>query len=251
VVNDSQDDKFQPYLDGKKCVFCGTPDPWRTKREYFKCRTCGRQKAGNILERELFIIANFRNKVPANRVARENAVNYRTVRRVYRRLREAIYEACEKEGSRRFRNVRIDHAYLIEKQLDGRRKSPSGKRLAVCILERRGKVYTKVVHSLSALKCLGILRKHGAHRGVYCTSSFYSYEWLHRYKKRRGDWSYTSRSDIIDEFWWFARLGFGEYRSVKGHDFYLFVKEMECRFNHQKDNLLENLIELYFRRTPS
>ena len=50
----------------------------------------------------------------------------------------------------------------------------------------------------------------------------------------------------IEGFWSFAKHGLYNYRGVSKSMFPLYLKEMEYRYNHRKDNLLQLLIHLYF-----
>lgn len=50
--------------------------------------------------------------------------------------------------------------------------------------------------------------------------------------------------------YWLGRkcvyCGSYQYRGVSRSNFPLYLKEMEYRFNHRRDNLLKDFIQLYF-----
>lgn len=142
--------RLTSFLLGRKCVFCGSYRLWRTKRGYVKCRKCKRQKGRRILKRELQILVGFHQQVPASRLAQDLGVNYRTVERVYRKLREILYHICELEGARLSGEIEIDDAYFGGRRKGKRGRGAAGKSVVLGLLECDGRVYTRIVYSLDA-----------------------------------------------------------------------------------------------------
>ena len=133
------------FLNGKKCVFCGSFSVCRTKRGYIKCNKCQRQKGSHLLRRELRIILGFYQQQPAYRLASDLGINYKTVTRVYQRLREAIYHVSELEGGKLKGEIELDEAYFGGRRKGKRGRGAAGKSIVFGLLERNGRVYTKVV----------------------------------------------------------------------------------------------------------
>jgi transposase len=109
---------------GKKCVFCGLFQVWRTARGYVKCRYpgCGRTKSLKRLKREIEILKGFYQLVPAYRLAQDIGVDVKVVTRVYQRLREALFHLTELEAGRLKGEIELDEAYF-----GGRRKGKRGR----------------------------------------------------------------------------------------------------------------------------
>jgi len=244
------------FLTGRKCVFCGSYKVWKTKRGYIKCGKCKKQKGRQILKNELSILIGFHQQIPALRLSRDLAVNVKTVERVYRRMREIIYHICELEGARMSGEIEIDEAYFGGKRKGQRGRAAAGKSVVFGLLERDGRVYTKVVYTVSAEELLGIIRIKTRKGSVYYTDSFKSYNSLKRYGKHmrinhryafksRGK-KYKSHINGIEGFWSFAKHGLYQYRGVSKSNFPLYLKEMEYRFNHRNENLLKSFVNLYF-----
>jgi len=257
MLKKREEARLTSFLLGRKCVFCGSYRLWRTKRGYVKCRKCKRQKGRGILQRELHIIVGFHQQVPASRLASDLGVNYRTVERVYRRLREVIYHTCELEGSKLSGEIEIDESYFGGRRKGQRGRGAAGKSVVLGLLERDGRVYTRIVYSLSAPNLLDIIRKRTRKGSVYYTDSFKSYRSLKRYGKHlpinhsktfthQPGKKYHSHINGIEGFWSFAKHGLYQYHGVSRANFHLYLKEMEYRFNHRHENLLKNLIALYF-----
>ena len=236
--------------------FCGSYRLWRTGRGYLKCRKCRRQKGRRILKRELGVIVGFYQQIPANRLAYDLGVNYRTVERVYRKLRELLYHTCELEGGRLSGQIEIDESYFGGRRKGKRGRGAGGKSVVLGLLERDGRVYTKIVYSVSAPTLMDIIRQKTRKGSVYFTDSFRSYRSLKRFGKHltvrhqreftKSGKKYHSHINGIEGFWSFAKHRLYQYHGVSRSNFHLYLKEMEYRFNHRRDNLLKNLISIYF-----
>lgn len=77
------------FLQGRKCIFCGSFKINKTARGYVKCRLCGKQKSLNKLRREIAILQGFYQQQPAYRLATDLNVDIKVITRVYQRLRAA------------------------------------------------------------------------------------------------------------------------------------------------------------------
>lgn len=241
---------------GRKCVFCWSYQVCKTRRGYVKCTKCKRQKGLKKLRRELSLIVGFHQQIPALRLGTDLVVSYNAVKRVYTRLREIIYHTCELEGSKLSGQIEIDEAYFGGRRKGQRGRAVGHKSVVFGLLERDGRVYTKVVYTVSAEELMGIIRQKTRKGSVYFTDSFKSYNSLKHFgKHHRVNHTYTFgvrgkkyRSHIngIEGFWSFAKHGLYQYRGVSKSNFPLYLKEMEYRYNHRNENLLKSFIQLYF-----
>jgi len=196
---------------GRKCVFCGSYRLWKTKRGYVKCRKCKRQKGLKKLRKELAIMVGFHQQIPALRHATDLGLGWHVVDRVYRRLRTILYHVCELEGAKLSGEIEIDESYFGGKRKGRRGRGAAGKSVVLGLLERDGKVYTRVVYALDAPSLMEIIRKKTRKGSVYFTDSFRSYRSLKRFGKhltvnhsrmfgRRGR-KYHSHINGIEGFW--------------------------------------------------
>ena len=78
--------------DGKYCLYCSGQEVWLTTRGYVKCQWCRRSISLKKAQREIKIIDAFHYRVPISKLSRDLGVNYRTVARVYARLKYFIEE---------------------------------------------------------------------------------------------------------------------------------------------------------------
>ena len=241
------------FLRGRKCVFCGSLKVVRTARGYVKCggAGCGRSKSIARLKREIAILVGFYQLVPAYRLARDLGVDVKTVTRVYQRLREALYRLTEFEAGRLKREIGLDEAYFGGRHKDRRGRGARDKSVVFGLLERDGKVYTKVVESVTAEELMRHIRARACKGSVYYTDAFRGYQSLKRYGAHhtvshgRALGTGTPRTPSED-FWSYAKHILRNYRGVSRHNFPMYLKEIEYRFNHRRENLFRSFIRVYF-----
>ena len=242
------------YL-GRKCIFCHHRKVWKTKRGYIKCRFCKRQKGLRILRRELMVIVGFYQQQPATQCALDLRVNYQAVTRIYQRIRNLLLHLCELEGAKMSGEIELDESYFGGKRKGNRGRGAAGKSVVFGLLERDGRVYTKVVQAVDAATLMEIIRKKSRKGSVYYTDSFKSCNSLHRYGKHHrvkhskefvSNSRYRSHINGIEGFWSFCKHKLYNYRGVSKSNFPLYLKEMEWRYNHRKENMLQLLIHIYF-----
>ena len=243
------------FLRGRKCIFCGSFNVCRTRRGYVKCgkQNCGKQKSLKQLRKETAIITGFYQQQPAYRVASDLGVNYQTVTRVYHRLRDAIYHFSELEAGKLKGEIEIDEAYFGGKRKGKRGRGARGKSIVFGLLERNGKVYTKVVEHVTADELMAHVKKHTRKGSVYYTDTFRSYNSLKRFGKHHKlnhakAFAYRGKNHIngIEGFWSYAKHVLYNYRGVSKYHFPMYLKEVEYRFNHRNENLFKMFMYIYF-----
>jgi len=165
------------FLRGRKCIFCGSFKVSKTKRGYVRCRNkaCRKQKSLKRLRKEISSITGFYQQQPAYRVASDLGIDYQVVSRVYQRLREAIYHVAELEAGKLKGEIEIDEAYFGGRRKGKRGRGAAGKSIVFGLLERDGKVYTRVVEHVSKEELMAIIRKKTRKGTVYYTDTFRSY----------------------------------------------------------------------------
>ena len=117
----------------------------RTARGYVKCRLCHKQKSLKKVRIEIGVVTGFYQQQPAYRLASDLGVDYQTVTRVYQRLRLALYHIAELEGAKLSGEIEMDESYFGGKRKGKRGRGAMGKSIVFGLLERDGRVYTRVV----------------------------------------------------------------------------------------------------------
>ena len=244
------------FLRGKKCVFCGSFKVNRTKCGYVKCRKCKQQKSLQKLRREIAIIQGFYQQVPAYRLAKDLGTDAKVVSRVYQKLREAIFHLAELEGmeSKLSGEIELDEAYFGGRRKGKRGRGAAGKSVVFGLLERDGRIYTKVVENITATTLMAHIKARTRKGSVYFTDAFRGYQSLKRFGKHRTvnhsksmvDKRTKNHINGIEGFWSFAKHILYNYRGVSKYHFPMYLKEIEYRFNHRKDNLFKLFLHNYF-----
>ncbi len=101
------------FLNGRKCVFCGSFKTVKTARSYVKCMLCGKQKSLSKLRREIAILQGFYQQQPAYRLASDLGLDAKTITRVYQRLRMVLFHTAELEGAKLSGEIEMDESYFV------------------------------------------------------------------------------------------------------------------------------------------
>lgn len=240
---------------GKKCPGCGSFKVNKTARGYVKCRACGQQKSLKKLRMELAIIKGFYQQVPAYRLASDLGVDVKVITRVYQRLRTIIFHTAELEGAanKLSGEIELDEAYFGGRRKGQRGRGAAGKSLVFGLLERGGRIYTKVIENADAATLMAHIQQRTRKGSVYFTDSFRGYNSLRRYgvhrtvnhSKQFVDRRTKNHINGLEGFWSFAKHILYNYRGVSKYNFPMYLKEVEYRYNHRKENLFKLFLRLF------
>jgi transposase len=219
-----------------------------------KCRHCDGVKSLSKLKRELEIIKGFYQQVPAYRLAQDLIVDVKVVTRIYQRLRVLLFHVAELEAGRLSGEVELDEAYFGGRRKGKRGRGAGGKSIVFGLLERQGRVYTKVVETASAEELMRHIRAKTRKGSVYYTDAFCGYQSLRRYGKHHTvnhskslvDKKTKNHINGIEGFWSYAKHILYNYRGVSKYYFPLYLKEIEYRFNHRSENMFKAFLKIYF-----
>ena len=242
------------FLRGKKCVWCGSFQVNKTARGYVKCRACTKQKSLKKIRMEIAIVTGFYQQQPAYRLATDLGVDYQTITRVYQKLRLSVYHIAELEGTKLSGEIEMDESYFGGRRKGKRGRGASGKSIVFGLLERDGRVYTRVVERVTADELLTVIRKKTRKGSVYYSDTFKSYNSLKRlgkhhtvnHSKSMVDKRTENHINGIEGFWSFAKHILYNYRGVSKYYFPVYLKEVAYRYNHRNDNLFKLFLSVYF-----
>jgi transposase len=203
---------------------------------------------------EIGIIQGFYQLQPAYRIAKDLEVTYGVITRVYQRLREALYHITELEGKKLKGEIELDEAYFGGRRKGKRGRGAKGKSIVFGLLERDGRVYTRVVEHVSKEELMAVIKKKTRKGSVYYTDTFRSYNSLKRlgkhlrvnHSKSMVDKKTKNHINGIEGFWSFAKHILYNYRGVSKYHFPMYLKEIEYRYNHRKENLFKLFLTIYF-----
>ena len=133
-------------------------------------------------------------------------------------------------------------------------RASAGKSVVFGLLEQEGRVYTKVVESVSAEELLHHIQAHTRTGSVSFTDAFRGYQSLKRYGHHQtvnhAKTLVTRRTKVhingIEGFWRYAKHIVYQYRGVSKYHFPMYLKEIEYRFNHRQENVFKQFLKIYF-----
>ncbi|MEN9626158.1 MAG: hypothetical protein RL557_486 [archaeon] len=202
------------------------------------------------------IIYYFYLEISARKTAHEMDLDYSVVHRRFMQFRKRIAEYCNKEAQKLNEELEIDESYFGGKRKGQRGRGAKNKTIVFGILERKGKIYTKIVENVSAEKLMNEIQNKTLKGSVFYTDGWKSYASLEQYGKHNiidHDKELVDKNhnhiNGIEGFWSFAKERFHKYHGIDKQNYPLYVKEMEFRFNHRNDNIYNLLRNICIRRS--
>ena len=204
------------------------------------------------------LLEQFCAGVTARTAADLTGLNRNTARQFYHRLREIISWQIEEEWQ--FSGeIEVDESYFGGHRKGKRGRGASGKVAVFGILQRGGRVYTKVIDDASTATLLPIIRQRVIPDSIVYTDYWRGYNALDvsEFKHYRINHSKLfahkhNHINGIENFWNQAKRHLRKYNGIPKQHFKLFLKECEWRFNYgSPKKLLETLkiwIKLYNQR---
>lgn len=183
-------------------------------------------------------------EVPANKAAKTVKVNRHSAERVYTLIRINLAIECEK-NSPFGGEVEADESYFGGFRKGHRGRGAAGKVPVFGLLKRKGKVYTKIVEDVSRETLRKIIRTKIVPESVVYTDGFRSYDGLvldgFKHYRVKHEKTFVSKKhnhiNGIENFWGYAKTKMKKYYGIDRKHFYLYLKEMEFRFNHRHADL--------------
>ncbi|PLS84761.1 MAG: DDE transposase [Actinobacteria bacterium] len=250
------------WPDGPVCPACGTVSErhyYLKTRRVWKCRECKKQfsvKVGTIFEDSaigldkwlpaMWMLANSKNGVSSHEMARSLGITQKSAWFVLQRLRLAMQAGSieklsgEVEADETFigGKARNMHKKKREEKIQGR--GASGKVAVMGLLERHGKVQTKVVPDTKKRTLQPEIRENVEPGSEVFTDALKSYEGLdpeyvhqvidHAEKYAEG----KVHTNGLENFWSLLKRGInGTYVSVEPYHLFRYLDEQAFRFNER------------------
>ena len=234
-------------LRARLCICCGTRHPV-SESPRRRCRACGWRYRPERVERELQILRYFCLEISAHRVARELRMSFPPIWRRFMAYRRWMATLAETEARPLTGELECDESYFGGRHRGlARGRAPGRKVVVFGILERQGRVSTVVVPRADEATLMAEIQRRALKGAVFYTDRFRSYQSVKRYGKHlpidhsveyvRPGRKYQRHINGIEGFWSYAKERFRKYHGVTRQYFPLYLKEMEFRFNHRRDDL--------------
>jgi len=130
----------------------------------------------------------------------------------------------------------------------------TGKNIVFGIYQRNGKVLTFPISSRAKDSMVPLITRYTKAGSLYYTDDWFAYTFLPIrgnhvvVTKEKGLPKGRDHLNSIEGFWSYAKHWLYPYRGVPRQYFHLYLKEIEWRFNHRKENLVILLRKLLNQR---
>ncbi len=187
--------------------------------------------------------------VPALRVHRETGINLKTVERLFRLFRKAIYDNSVVEMRKLRGRVEIDETMFGGRREGKRGWGAEGKTIVFGMYKRNGKVIVFPVSNRKAETLKPLIEQHTRKGSVFYTDDYEGYAMLRaRGKhvvilKEKGK-PIKQHINGIEGFWSYAKNWLYHYRGVPRKYFHHYLKEIEFRFNNRNEKLFNKLAQI-------
>ena len=246
------------YFEGKTCIFCNKYGLYKLADKQVKCKHCNKHYSIRKLKRDLQILYYFYLEISARKTAKELELDYQTVQSRFMQFRKCIADYCNTEAKKLNGKIEIDESYFGGKRKGQRGRGAKNKTIVFGILERKGKIYTKIVENVSAETLMSEIKNKTLKGSVFYTDGWKSYASLHQFGKHN---IIDHDKELVDEnhnhingiegFWSFAKERFHKYHGIDKQNYPFYVKEMEFRFNHRNESIFNLLFDICVRRVSS
>lgn len=246
-----------------QCPRCGTSEFWLLGSGRQRCKNCKltRKKSQTGWESSRIspywkgkLTECFCFGVPAYRLRFQVPLNYKTVQRWYRILREIIYHDSLQALERLSGKIEMDETMFGGHHPGKRGWGAEGKIMVFGMYKRNGHVIVFPISSRGKKILIPMIETHTKPGSLFYTDDWHAYASLSvtsRHvvvRKERGVPKGRDHINGIEGFWSFAKHWLYQYRGVPKHLFHLYLKEIEWRFNHRHQNLVPLLRKLLRRR---
>ena len=242
------------YFLGRKCVYCDSNKLYRLKDNRIKCKNCNKKYSLSRLRKKILMLYYFYLELSAKKTSDEIELDYGFVHKTFMQFRKQIAVYCNAEAEKLNGELELDESYFGGKRKGNRGRGANNKAIVFGILERKGKVYTKIVENVSKETLMKEIESKTLKGSVFYTDGWKSYNSLEQYGKhniiKHDENKFADNHNHIngiEGFWSYAKEKFRKYHGINKSNYPFYLKEMEFRFNNRDRNLFNLLIDICVR----
>jgi transposase len=235
--------------EGMRCLECGNRGLLKLSDGRYECRDCHHRFTDFTGTYLMNIKLDFRQvaglvylfclEQSARRACLELDVNYKTAYRFFERIRRAISRDDCVTGL--CGEIELDETYVGGKRKGKRGRGAAGKVPVFGMLEREGKVVVEAVPDVKEKTLMALVTENIEPGSLTYSDGFKSYRSLlvNGYEHVRIDHEKefaNGKAHIngIEGFWSYAKERLTKYHGVSPRKLYLYLKELEFRFNNRQ-----------------
>jgi transposase-like protein len=215
-----------------KCRKCGNESFYELKNSHIKCKKCGKKYSPKKIKRQNDIIECFTQNLTALECSKKTSLNYITVKKYYEKFRIKLSSYLE-ENFQGKSVLEYDEYIYLEKSKN-KNKRYIFDAVDFLTFHYEDKVYNLLLPNLDKYK--NELISDGANEAYYKEfSNFMMFNKISKLQKK---------DNLIVKFWNFFEKEILKYKGVKKENFFYYLKEMEFKFNYDKQTQKEILSSL-------
>jgi transposase len=249
------------------CPRCKRKKLYRLADDRRRCSSCrytfhdfsGRWiNQGNLTAGQwLRIIKLFELELSIRKIAQQLRLSYNAAYKAVHTIRAAILAHSIDGDVFLGGEVEVDESYFGGKRKGKRGRGAAGKVPVFGILEREGRVFVEVLPTTRAKDVLALTVKKVRRGSIVYTDRYRSYDALMfcGYRHLRVDHGkYFSRGRVyingLEGFWSYAKERIMKYHGVSPQRFPYYLKELEFRYNHRKEDLFPLITKYLCNMVP-
>jgi transposase-like protein len=212
-----------------KCIYCNYFKLYTISTTQVKCASCKRKFSTKKIFQNKNIINSFIDNTTINQCSKKLKLNYETIKNTYEKIRKNI--AIYLEENYNHNNVVAYEEYIyIEKSKKHQKKHIFDAKTFICF-EYENKVFCLLMPSLQKYK--NQFLSDGADEIYYKElSKFLMFNKISKNKKEQ---------TLIHRFLFYFEEEILKYKGISNKNFFYYLKEIEFKFNYNKNNQEEIL----------
>ncbi len=216
------------------CIYCDNKKLYHLKSGQIKCSRCKKKFSLNKIKKDLALIEAFCEDLTANETVHRTNLNYVTITNRFKLFRVLV--ANYLEDKYRDKDVIEYDEYIYLPQSKKRVKENIFDAQNFITFHFENQVFNLLMPSLNVYKKQFL--DDAAEEAYF--KEFSKYMMLNKISKTQ------KRENIITKFWFHFEESILKYKGVSDKNFFLYLKEIEFKFNYIKSEQKEILKHLYY-----
>lgn len=216
------------------CIYCDNKKLYHLKSGQVKCSRCKKKFSLNKIRKDLALIEAFCEDLTANETTQKTNLNYVTVTNRFKLFRVLIANFLE--DNYRDKTVLEYDEYIYLPYSKKRVKKNIFDAQNFITFHFEDQVFNLLMPSLHVYKKQFL--DDAAEEAYF--KEFSKYMMLNKISKTQ------KRENIITKFWFYFEESILKYKGVSDKNFFLYLKEIEFKFNYTKARQEEIIKEIYY-----
>ncbi len=227
------------YYNGVKCFHCGGEHIYRLSDGRIKCGSCLKRYSLSRLRNEFSALHYFSLEINCRKASNDLGLNYKTVYKIYKRLRLLLAEHCDSN---------IDTFRRDAEKISDHKRSNN-----LIIIERNEEISSFLITGAEPESVFNAMKLKNAHKfALYNTEKISlsnSFQLYGKYDPKKTD--NVKQVDRIDGYWSYVKERLRGFHGIDKKNFSMYLKEIEFRYNNRRDNLYEKILTIYYGKNFS